>query len=652
MCGFAGFVDSTPRDRDQREAIARAMAGAIAHRGPDDEATWHDDLRGLALASRRLAIRDLSLQGRQPMASHSGRCVIAYNGELYNPEELRQRLEASGHAPQWRGHADTEVLVEACERWGVDAALRACQGMFAFALWDRETQLLTLARDRFGEKPLYYGRHGAALMFASELKALAAHPAFERRVNARAVAAFLRRGFVPGPMTIYAGVRKLPPGSFVQCRVGEDGPATQWQAPQAYWSAVDAALAARARPYADIVEAREEVERAIAASVRSCLVADVPVGAFLSGGIDSSLVVAHMQRVAAQPARTFTIAYDDPRYDESPHAALVARHLGTQHATHPVTAREIERVIPALPAIYDEPFADASQLPTYLVAAAAREQVTVALTGDGGDELFGGYPRYFDGQRAWRQIERLPRPLRGPLASALCAVSPGGWNAVLDAMRRLPGASRIASLDGSRLHRLAGALRATDARSMYAGIMSGDTSLALQPSEGNESTLADAGWDAGLALPEAMMLADTLDVLVDDFLVKVDRAAMAVSLETRAPLLSVAVFEAAWRVPLDQRVGTASGKQILRDLLERHVPRSITDRPKQGFGIPIGRWIAGPLRGWAESLLDPRSLAAHGYVNAPLVQQRWREHLAGTHDHERSLWTVLMLQAWLEDSGR
>jgi asparagine synthase (glutamine-hydrolysing) len=652
MCGFAGFVDPTSREHAQRQSIARAMAGAIAHRGPDDEATWLDTDHGIAFASRRLAIQDLSVQGRQPMTSGSGRCVIAYNGEIYNAADLRRELEADGATCAWRGHSDTEVLLEACEHWGVAAALQRAHGMFGFAFWDRAQRTLTLARDRFGEKPVYYSRQDELLLFGSELKSLAAHPGFKRRLDHRAIGAYLRRGFVPGPATIYEGVRKLPPGALVECHIRVPGAMPDWQSPRPYWSALATALAARARPYSSVGEAREAVAGAIAASVQSCLVADVPVGAFLSGGIDSSLVVACMQQGASQPARTFTIAYDDPRYDESAHAELVARHLGTEHETHAVTPTEIERVIPELPAIYDEPFADASQLPTYLVAAAARRQVTVALTGDGGDELFGGYPRYFDGQRAWRQIERLPRPLRGTLASALDALSPGSWNTALAALRRLPGAGRLDSLNGSRLHRLADALRARDAQAMYAGVMSRDDSLAVALESDAGESGDGAGWQAGLQLPEAMMLADTLDVLVDDFLVKVDRAAMAVSLETRAPLLSLGVFEAAWRLPLEQRVGAASGKQILRDLLERHVPRSITDRPKQGFGIPIGQWLAGPLRDWAESLLDPSTLAAGGLVNAPLVQRQWREHLAGTHDHERSLWTVLMLQAWLERTVR
>jgi asparagine synthase (glutamine-hydrolysing) len=654
MCGFAGFVDHSPRDAAQRDAIARAMAGAIAHRGPDDEGVWLDGDCGIGLASRRLAIQDLSAHGHQPMTSHSGRCVIAYNGELYNVDDLRGQLAAAGVARAWRGHSDTEVLLEACEHWGVEAALQRCHGMFALALWDRARRTLTLARDRFGEKPLYYGQQGTLLLFGSELKALAAHPGFVRRLDARAIGGFLRRGFVPGPPSIYEGIRKLPPAGIVQCRLdGNDAP-TQWTAARPYWSALQTAMQARSRPYASVQEAREQVDHALAAAVKSCLVADVPLGAFLSGGIDSSLIVAYMQQAASQPARTFTIAYDDARYDESAHAALVARHLGTRHEAHRVTPAEIASVIPRLPSIYDEPFADASQLPTYLVAAAARRHVTVALTGDGGDELFGGYPRYFDGQRAWRQIERLPHPLRRTLADALCAVSPGRWDSALGALRRIPGAARIETLNGPRLHRLAHALRAPDARTMYAGLMSRDTAAAARlvshdlPEPGDDET----SWDAGLDLPEAMMLADTVDVLVDDFLVKVDRAAMAVSLETRAPLLSPAVFEAAWRLPLEQRVGAASGKRILRDLLERHVPRSITDRPKQGFGIPIGRWITGSLRDWAESLLDAGSLAAGGHVDAALVRRQWQEHLAGTHDHERSLWTVLMLQAWLAGTAR
>lgn len=653
MCGFVGFIDRGQHDRLAMAALAGSMAQAIAHRGPDDDGVWIDPSHGFAIGSRRLAVQDLSVHGRQPMVSHSGRYVIAYNGELYDAPELRARLAGADPGIAWRGHSDTEALLEACERWGVEQALGNCNGMFAFALWDRHTRTLTLARDRFGEKPLYFGTQGRTLLFGSELKAIARHPSFRGDVNAAAVHAFLRRGHVPGRASIYAGIGKLAPAYTVRAEIDPRSGTYRWLEARPYWSAVETALRCRQHPYESTVDALAAVDTSIDRAVRARMLADVPVGAFLSGGVDSTLVVAHMQAVSAQPVRTFTIAYDEATHDESPHAEEVARLLGTRHETHHVTAADAATVLESLHRTFDEPLADPSVIPTTLVCRAARSAVTVALTGDGGDELFGGYPRYYDGQRAWRFVEALPSSMRRTLARALLAMPAHGWNPLLQSGQRLTAGRAFGGWTGERLHRLAHVLRSTHAREMYATVMRRPQSIAAGTDD--DAFAQDAAaleWRDDVSLPEAMMLADTLGIMVDGFLVKVDRASMSTSLETRAPLLDLAVFEAAWRLPVSSRVGAREGKQALRELVGRRVPASIAARPKQGFGIPLGEWLRGPLRDWAESLLGEQALAANGYLDAQRVRHLWSDHLARRHDHEQTLWSALVLQDWLAHHRR
>lgn len=642
-------MNSTGADRSGAAltALVRAMAQRIRHRGPDDEGEWVDAQSGVALGHRRLSILDLSSHGAQPMLSRSGRYVLAYNGEIYNHTELRAELDAAGAGAPWRGHSDTETILAAIDHWGLDAALPRFNGMFALALWDRERRRLQLARDRFGEKPLYYAFERGCFLFASELKALLPHPAFRGEIDRGALRAYMRLNYVPAPFTIYRAARKLPAATVLTVTIDPDTRSISVGDPRPYWSAIEVALAARERPLGDRAAARQELRERLASVVRSRLMADVPLGAFLSGGIDSSLVVAHM-RQSANRVLTFTIGFDDPAYDESIPAAQVARHLGTLHTCERVTPAQAREAIVCMPAIYDEPFADSSQIPTYLVSRMARRHVTVALTGDGGDELFGGYQRYFLGQRAFPRIRTIPVWARRPLAGLIRAMPPGSWQSVIGWLRGVGGRARLAELSGERLHRLARQLAARSEAHMYETIMARPEDETVAHQGGQEPPAGElTGWLSSLPPAEAMMLVDTLNILPDDFLTKVDRASMAVSLETRAPLLDPGLFEFAWRLPLEWRIGASRGKLLLREALSEWVPDEIVDRPKQGFSIPVGAWLKGPLRAWAESLLDERRLRHEGYLSPGPIRRKWAEHLAGTHDRQSEIWAAVVFQEWL-----
>lgn len=649
MCGLAGFVSRCGGEPDALRTTVMRMASRIRHRGPDDSGDWVDTTAGIALGHRRLSIIDLSPHGHQPMLSHSGRYVLAYNGEIYNHELLRAELDAGSKLP-WHGHSDTEVVLAAVERWGLDAALPRLNGMFALALWDRQTRRLHLARDRFGEKPLYYALVNGSFLFGSELKALAAHPAWSGEIDRGALRSYMRFNYVPAPFTIYSAARKLPASFMLTVAVDTASGTFSVGEPKQYWSPLEVALAARERRFTDRAAAKEELRDLLARVVSARMMADVPLGAFLSGGIDSSLVVALMQKKASQPIRTFTIGYEDPEYDESPHAARVATHLGTSHTRDLVTPAEAREAIVQMPAIFDEPFADSSQIPTFLVSRTARKHVTVALTGDGGDELFGGYDRYFVGQRAFPKIRAVPRYVRGPMSAVIRSLPPGYWQSMLQGIRRIGGESRMADLSGERLHTLSRQLRTTSEAQMYEIMMARpeDGTVPLRGVEERHPLHGGAaGWPASLPAAEAMMLFDTLNILPDDFLVKVDRAAMSAGLETRAPLLDPEVFEFAWRMPLHWKLGVRTGKLLLRDLLYDFVPTHLVDRPKQGFGIPVGRWLKGPLRDWAESLLDEHRLRREGFLATAQVRRKWAEHLAGTHDRQNEIWSAVVFQEWL-----
>ncbi len=647
MCGIAGLLDpgrDTPGDELGRQALA--MADTLAHRGPDDRGVWVDPAAGVALGHRRLAVVDLSHHGHQPMVSADGRFVASYNGELYNAAALRLRLAGEGAA--FRGGSDTEVLVTAVQRWGLDRALEAIEGMFALALWDVEDRVLHLVRDRFGEKPLYVGWVGRRLAFASELKAFRAIPAFRADLDRDAVAGYLRHNCIPAPATVYRGVAKLPPAHLVS--VGVDHPVGVLPVPRPYWSAGAALDRARRDPLTgSTAELTDRVEQVLAAAVADRVVADVPVGAFLSGGIDSSLVVALMQRTGSSPTRTFTIGFADRAFDESREAAAVADHLGTDHTELLVTDEEATAVLPRLPEIWDEPFGDVSQIPVLLVSQLARTQVTVSLSGDGGDELFAGYNRHAWLERLWHRAAALPDPVRRTAGSALGGIPPGLVDGAARLTSVLPTRWQVRT-PATKVTKLGKVLAAPGPEEAYLALAShwDDPGLVLGAGSAAASPAPRAPWPGLPSLTEQLLWMDTTGYLPDDILVKLDRAAMAVSLETRAPFLDRAVFDLAWQLPLDAKLRGGVTKWVLRQVLQRYVPAALVDRPKMGFGLPIGPWLRGPLRPWAEELLGERRLSAQGLLDPVPVRRAWQRHLSGRADLGYELWDVLALQAWLD----
>ncbi|MEP7276985.1 MAG: asparagine synthase (glutamine-hydrolyzing) [Betaproteobacteria bacterium] len=653
MCGIAGYIlDSPTLDLPSLAAQAQAMATAIAHRGPDDSGTWVDATAGIAFGHRRLSIIDLSVEGHQPMHSASGRYVIVYNGEIYNYADIRGELDGGDTPPRWRGHSDTETMLAAIERWGLEDALARFNGMFAFALWDRDTRTLHLARDRMGEKPLYYGTVGGRFAFGSELKALRALPGFAAEIDRDALALYLRHNYIPAPWSIYRGVRKLAPGARAEVRRLEGGAFDVRES--LYWDLRAVARRSIATPAtADDVAALGELERRLERSVGLRMVADVPIGAFLSGGVDSSIVVATMQRLASRPVKTFTIGFAEQAYDEAPFAKRVAAHLGTDHTEVYVSAADALGVVPNLPSMYDEPFADSSQIPTFLVSRVARSAVTVSLSGDGGDELFSGYERYGRGLELARASARAPSWMRRGAASALRSAKPATLDAAMRAFAPvLPRRLRFAHA-GEKLHKLASVIGEDDPRALYLSLLSywRDGLPLAQPSQAQTPHDAMRREDADLPLAQWMMLVDQCTYLPDDILAKVDRAAMAVSLETRVPLLDHDLVAYAWSIPLAQKQRDGRGKFLLRELLCRHVPRELVERPKRGFAIPLADWLRGPLKEWAGALLDPARIAREGFLDPARVDARWREHLAGTRNAQDELWGVLCFEAWLDANG-
>jgi asparagine synthase (glutamine-hydrolysing) len=622
------------------------MGDSIAHRGPDDHGEWIDTEQGIALAHRRLAIVDLSAAGHQPMLSHCGRYVVVYNGEIYNHPELRAGL---GELP-WRGHSDTETLLALFTRHGVLDTLPRLVGMFAIAVWDRDTATLTLARDRMGEKPLYWGRLGqAGIAFASELRALRAHPLWQGAVDRDALTLLMRHNCIPAPYSIWRGIHKLEPACWVSLQ--RDGRVKQGR----YWDLAQTALEALTQPLqlAD-AEAADQLEQRLSATLRGQMLADVPLGAFLSGGVDSSTIVALMARQSTQRVRTFCIGFDDGATSEAVHARAVAQHLGTDHTELIVGAGDALALVPQLPRLYDEPFADSSQMPSLLVAQMARRHVTVALSGDAGDELFAGYNRYLIADRR-RHLQRLPLGLRRALAWVIRSAPPALWDALLAAPQWLLPATRRHRDVGAKLHKLArDVLPATDARMLYRALTShwttpGDVVVgATEPATWFDAPALAPHWRDAVA---GMTVTDQLTYLPDDILVKVDRAAMAHGLETRAPFLDHRLVEWAWRLPMRQKIRGGQTKWLLRQVLYRHVPAALIERPKQGFAVPLAAWLRGPLRGWADALLDPARLRAEGYLAPAAIAQAWSQHLAGRHDRAHELWDVLMFQAWLREQA-
>jgi asparagine synthase (glutamine-hydrolysing) len=639
MCGISGFMGPVD-SRDRALQTLGAMTDAIVHRGPDDFGYWIDEAAGIGLGNRRLAVVDLSPAGHQPMESADGRYVMTYNGEVYNFTELRAELETKGHS--FRGHSDTEVMLEAFSEWGVDDAVGRFNGMFALALWDRSDRVLHLARDRMGKKPLYYGWFGRTLLFGSELKVLRQHPEFKGDIDRGALAAYLRHSYVPSPYSIYEGVKKLPPGSLLTIR-----PSGELEVePRPFWSLSDA-FASSPSFAGDDEEAVTHLDELLREAVRIRMIADVPLGAFLSGGIDSSTIVALMQAQSSIPVQTFTIGFHEPSYNEAEYAKKVAAHLGTNHRELYVSPEEAMAVIPRLAEIYDEPFSDSSQIPTFLISELARRHVTVSLSGDGGDELFGGYERYVQGARAWRTIGWTPRGLRRGLGRLLHLPSPRTWDRVLSRARF--------SRPGHKVHRLGEVLGVDGPERLYHGLVSHwpQPAVVVRGAIELPTPLTDPGrWPARGDFIQRASYMDALTYLPDDILVKVDRASMAVSLEARAPLLDPNIVAFAWSLPTSLKVRNGKGKWLLRSLLHRYVPRELVERPKMGFGVPIDSWLRGPLRQWAEDLLAPSRLEREGFLHPEPIQRKWREHLAGTREWHYHLWDVLMFQAWLEGAKR
>ena len=638
MCGIAGLWDlAAATSADGLRRLTTAMSDSLTHRGPDDGGVWVDEAAGLGFGQRRLSIVDLSPAGHQPMVSACGRYVIVYNGEVYSHEEMRPELTARGI--RFRGHSDTEVILEAMAAWGVEATVKRLIGMFAIALWDRETRTLSLVRDRLGIKPVYWRFDGRRLLFGSELKALRVDTGWRPEIDRQAVAAYLRHNYIPAPLTIYEGVRKLEPGRILTFRGGAEPVETQ------YWDARAIAIAGRAAPFAlSDLELTDRLDALLKDAVGRRMIADVPLGAFLSGGIDSSLVVALMQAQSTAPVRSFSIGFEEAGYDEAPHARAVAKHLGTEHTELYVSSAHALETIPRLAEWYDEPFADSSQIPTFLVSEMTRRHVTVALSGDGGDDLFAGYNRYCLGAEMWRKLGWMPLAARKAVAGMIRAMPVAGWDRLAGLLPR-----RLAPPQtGDKAHQVADILALADSAAVYRRLVSQwrDPGLLLPGVVEPHGPL----WDEAVVrdLPDLvprMQFLDLVTYLPDDILTKVDRASMAVALEARVPILDHRVVEFAAHLPLAARVRDGRGKWLLRQVLDRYVPRALIERPKMGFGIPLDGWLRGPLRDWSESLLDPADLAEAGLAPEP-IRRCWRGHLSGERNWQYAIWTILMFQDW------
>ncbi len=647
MCGISGYINAA-RNQAERELTRTVlrMASTLHHRGPDDVGTWVDPVAGVAFGHRRLSILDLSSLGHQPMESACGRYVTAFNGEIYNFRALRQELEGWGH--RFRGHSDTEVMLAAFSQWGVESAVRRLNGMFAIALWDRETSLLHLVRDRMGEKPLYYGWMGRHFVFASELKAIRAHPQFDRAIDRGAVALFLRHNYIPAPYSIYSGIAKLPPG--VIATIAPDPTVAPRVRP--YWTVRGAIAQGQSHPFQGTeAEAIATLDDLLCDAVKIRMESDVPLGAFLSGGIDSSTVVAVMQAQSSRPVQTFSIGFHETEYNEAHHAKAVAEHLQTAHTELYVSPTEAMNVITKLPALYDEPFADASQIPTYLVCELTKRHVAVALSGDAGDELFAGYNQYRWALRFWNHASSLPLVLRTLLANAVTGFDPESWERGLRLIGPLLPVRFRRRGSGHTLHTLSEMARADAPEVMYRTIVShwqDPASLVIGAAEPPTALTDRDGWGDLPDVIQKLMYIDMMMYLPDDILVKVDRASMAVSLEARVPFLDHRLVEFAWRLPMQMKLRQEQGKWILRRVLDRYVPAALLDRPKMGFGVPVDRWLRGPMKEWAETLLDEKRLRDQGFFEPGPIRKKWEEHRSGACNYKGQLWVVLMFQAWLD----
>jgi len=644
MCGITGFIG-----KGVSPEICGHMVKQLHHRGPDDHGVWVDEQHTIALGHARLSILDLSPKGHQPMHSASGRYVVAFNGEIYNFATLRTELETSGF--HFNGHSDTEVLLAAIEEWGIHSALKRFAGMFAIALWDRKEKCLHLVRDRLGEKPLYYGEHNGVFLFGSELKALKAHPATDFEINRDALALMLRHNYIPTPHTIYQGIHKLTPGTLLTVDCSNSQLSFRHDV---YWSAYQVATKGNATPFdASPEELINELDNLLLSTIGEKMVSDVLLGAFLSGGYDSSTIVALMQAQSSRPVKTFSIGFHESGYDEAHHAKEVARHLGTEHTEFYVTPKQAMDVIPKLPSLYDEPFSDSSQIPTYLVAELTRQHVTVALSGDGGDELFAGYNRYLLAQNMWQKLDRIPTIFYRLAAGLISTLSPNSWNKLGDCvMPLLPARLRFGNI-GDKLYKLADVIKDQTPEQLYQSLVSHwnhPEQILVSGKEASTPLTRPDEWPELSSYVEWMMYMDMIGYMPDDILVKVDRASMGVSLETRVPFLDHRLVEFAWRVPLSLKLKEGNGKWLLRQVLYRYVPKTLVDRPKMGFGVPIDSWLRGPLREWGESLLARDRLKSEGFFNPDIIYSKWMEHQSGSRNWHYWLWDILMFQAWLENN--
>jgi len=648
MCGLAGFLTlSGALESDEFKSILKCMTDTIIQRGPDAEGYWINEEQGIALGHRRLSILELSKAGAQPMQSACGRYVIVYNGEIYNHLALRNELKTTS---QWRGNSDTETLLEAISQWGVSRALQRSNGMFAFALWDKKEKKLILARDRMGEKPLYYGWQGEGkyitFLFGSDLAALKRHPTFINEVNRDALALYMRHNCIPAPYSIYKNIYKLAPASILEVSLQDRQPKIQ-----NYWSLLEVAENGVKNPFNGTEkEAVDELEAVLKKAVNQQMLSDVPLGAFLSGGIDSSTIVSLMQSQSSRPVKTFTIGFNNDDYNEAEHAKAVAKHLGTEHTELYVTPQQALDVIPKLPKLYSEPFADSSQIPTFLVSQLARQHVTVSLSGDAGDELFAGYNRYIQTHNQWNKLSYLPLPLRKTLSKSIYGIAPKQWNTLINPLQKaLPQSLQLSNF-GEKIHKAAGVLSSKDIEEVYLKLVTHwqPNEIVLGATEPNTYLSGNMPNIDRLNSVERMMFLDSITYLPDDILVKVDRAAMGVSLETRTPFLDHQVINFAWQLPFELKLKNGVGKWALREVLYRYVPKELIERPKMGFGVPIDTWLRGPLKDWAEELLDENQLRQQGFFDPLPIRQKWLEHLSGRRNWQHHLWDVLMFQAWLE----
>jgi asparagine synthase (glutamine-hydrolysing) len=655
MCGISGFLNSSCNySTEKLDGIINSMSRSMHHRGPDDQGSWVDTRAGLALGHRRLSIMDLSVEGYQPMASQCGRYQLVFNGEIYNHRFLRNELDKENADVIWRGHSDTEVLIASIAHWGLEVAVKKCVGMFAFTLWDREERLLHLVRDRMGIKPLYYGRANGLFIFGSELKPFRHHPDFKREIDRNSLALLLRHNFIPAPFSIYKNVYKLPPGTILTVSSKEMS-AGKPAEPMKYWALDELVAQGLTDPHSGSEEEISQgLESLLRDSVKLRMISDVPLGAFLSGGVDSSLIVALMQDLGDRPVQTFTIGFSESEYNEAHDAKAVARHLGTNHTELYVSPKQAMEVIHKLPQLYDEPFADSSQIPMFLVSELTRKKVTVSLSGDGGDEVFGGYNRYVWGHWAWSRIKRMPLWVRSLMANGVGCLSPLSWDNIFQKLGfLLPDHYKVRS-PGYKLQKLTELLEKSNPKELYGvmtlhwkdpgSLVNGYTGVPDLIEYGNQ-------WEKISDFRHQMMYMDTLSCLPDDILTKVDRASMGVSLEARVPLLDHRVVEYAWKIPVHMNFGEGTSKRLLRKILYKYVPPNLIERPKMGFGVPIDEWLRGPMRDWAENLLSEQRLSREGFFNPVPIRQKWKEHLSGKRNWQHSLWSILMFQNWLENES-